>query len=85
MLDLFFVFVFLFLTKLNIFFQDNVNVDQAMKFLISKILEVSTRVQLDAHKLPSHNSASLSVVAEDGTDNTMRSAREQQKKDSCDC
>lgn len=60
------------------------NVDQAMKFLISKILEVSSRVQLDAHKLPSHNSAELSVVPGEAGKGAARS-REQPKKESCEC
>jgi hypothetical protein len=62
-------------------------VEQAMKFLISKVLEVSSRVQLEAHKLPSHNSAALSVVSPEsgGRAAAGRALGETQKKESCEC
>lgn len=43
--------------------QDNVNVDDAMKFLVAKILDVSQRVKVERPGLvPAHNAATLSVA-----------------------
>ncbi len=43
--------------------QDNVNVDEAMKFLVAKILDVSQRVKVERPGLvPAHNTATLSVA-----------------------
>jgi Ras-related protein Rab-32 len=51
--------------------QDNVNVDEAMKFLVAKILDVGKRVKVDRPGLvPSHNSATLSVMGSAAPYNT---------------
>ncbi len=72
--------------------QDNINVDNAMKFLIGKILEVSQKVQLESHQLPAHNTNKLSVVQQDGSVARSASGSERQLRrgeaadgGGCDC
>jgi Ras-related protein Rab-32 len=74
--------------------QDNINVDNAMKFLIGKILEVSQKVQLVSHQLPAHNTNALSVVQPDGSvartpagsdRNARRGAGDAPESGGCDC
>ena len=64
--------------------QDNVNVDEAMKCLVARILEVGKRVKVERPGIaPSHNSASLSVTNAAPYTSQSPSGRPKQKDDGC--
>ena len=65
--------------------QDNINVDQAMRFLIDKVLVVSKTVNLARPNLPAQKNANLSVVSSGSGYPSGAPPQNQAKKDSGCC
>jgi small GTP-binding protein len=65
--------------------QDNINVDQAMKYLIGKVLDVSKKVQIERPAQPAGKNSNLKVVDSnyEGVPSSAGAGKKTQNKEGC--